>query len=64
MGVASPAIGLPSAHPHCLPLNRPDPEAYPRDVLGRIADHPVNRIDELLPRNLVASTADPQPRAG
>lgn len=30
-------------------LNRIDPEAYLRHVFERIADHPINRIDELLP---------------
>lgn len=32
-------------------LNAIDPEAYIRDILTRIADHKINRIDELLPWN-------------
>jgi transposase len=33
-------------------LNGIDPEAYMAEVLRRIADHPINRIGELLPWNL------------
>lgn len=32
-------------------LNDVDPQAWLADILARIADHPVNRLDELLPWN-------------
>jgi transposase len=38
-------------------LNGLDPEHYLREVLTRIADHTINRIEELLPWNLIPSVA-------
>jgi hypothetical protein len=37
-------------------LNGLDPEAYLRTVLTKIADHPISRIDELLPWKLESTT--------
>jgi len=39
-------------------MNGIDPEAYLRDVIARIADHPINRIAELLPWNWASVPLD------
>jgi hypothetical protein len=41
-------------------LNGLDPEAYLREVLTRINDHPINLINELLPWNLARIPRQPQ----
>ena len=36
-------------------MNGLDPERYLRDVLNRIADHPINKIDALMPWRIFAA---------
>ncbi len=44
-------------------LNEMDPYLYLRHVLERIADHPTNRIEELLPWNVAANARVEAPQA-
>ena len=38
-------------------MNGVDPQAWPTRVLGRIADHKINRLDELMPWRCAANAA-------
>jgi transposase len=39
-------------------LNRIDPESYLKYIFERIADHPINRIEELLPWNVTLAESE------
>jgi transposase len=39
-------------------LNSIDPQAYLADILDRIHDHKINRLNELLPWNWAPATAE------
>jgi len=44
-------------------LNQMDPYQYLRHVLERIAEHPINRIAQLLPWNVAAKVPEPARQA-
>ena len=49
IGARAPSAALMYTLIHAAKLNDVDPQVWLADVLARIADHPVNRVDELLP---------------
>jgi len=44
-------------------LNGIDPESYLRNTLSRIAKHPINQIEELLPWNVSLGSTEDSSRA-
>lgn len=38
-------------------INGLDPEAYLRDILGKIAEYPINKIDKMQPWNWAKSAS-------
>ena len=44
-------------------LNGIDPESYLRNILSRIAEHPINQIEELLPWNFSPRSTEDSSRA-
>jgi len=44
-------------------MNGIDPQAYLRHVIDRIAEHPINRVDELLPWNVGAALTAESPQS-
>jgi len=62
--MAAASVSPPStASSESAKLNGLDPEFYLRTVLAQIADHPIRRIEELLPWNLAASLKTPSAQA-
>ena len=49
--------GLASTLIETAKLNGVDPQAWLTDVLGRIADHKITKLDELLPWRYAANTS-------
>jgi transposase len=43
----------------CCKLNKIDPQCYLQYVIERIADHPINKIDQLLPWNVIDQLKQP-----
>jgi hypothetical protein len=56
-------VGLPEPCLESNPRVRCQPRASLADVLARLADHPANRIAEMLPWNWKTARLHPEPKA-